>query len=332
MRGCRRRGFRIAALPLPAFAFAAGIAGSLHAAPSGSVGASPPLAYVDVAVATIWTRPSAPRAIDQPALGNPARIRSWTRSLDTAARRGLVGRIETQALLGEPVRILRRRGAWVEVAVVNQPTPRSRWGYPGWVPRRQLVASSRFGRLAAGHLAIVTAPTAQLRSPGRVLEVSYATRLPLLASTGREVRVATPSGEVGRLSRTAVKLSDAHGRLPGPTGRQIAAAARAFIGVRYLWGGTSAFGFDCSGLVELVYRAHGIVLPRDADAQALRGEPVAMNRLRIGDSLFYGRRHVHHTALYVGAGRMIEAPNSASTVRIGPIRTYDYAGARRYAR
>lgn len=331
MRGCRRRGFRIAALPLVIVASTAGAAGSSRAAPS-AIGASPPLAYVDVAVATVWTRPSAPRAIDQPALANPARIRSWTRSLDTAARRGLVGRIETQALLGEPVRVLRRRGAWVEVAVVDQPTPRSRWGYPGWVPRRQLVASSRFGRIAAGRSAIVTAPTAKLRTQHRVLELSYGTRLPLLAATGPDVRVTMPGGEVGHLSRAAVTLSGVNGRLPGPTGREIAAAARPFIGVRYLWGGTSAFGFDCSGLVELVYRAHGIVLPRDADAQALRGEPVAMNRLRSGDSLFYGRRHVHHTALYVGAGRMIEAPNSASTVRIGPIRTYDYAGARRYAR
>jgi cell wall-associated NlpC family hydrolase len=74
------------------------------------------------------------------------------------------------------------------------------------------------------------------------------------------------------------------------------------------------------------------VIPRDADAQALRGTRVARTELRAGDPLFYGRAHVHHTALFVGAGRMLEAPNSASWVRLAPVRSYDYAGARRYLR
>ena len=289
------------------------------------------VAYVDVSVATVWASPGAPRPIERPALGNPARIRAWTRSLDTAARRGLVGRIETQALLGEPVRVIERRGAWARVAVVDQPTPKDRRGYPGWVPRAQLVASPRFGRLSSGRVVIVTGRTAWLRERNRRLELSYGTRLPLVGSADRDVLVATPSGGIGRLGRVSVQISGAHGRLPGPTGSEIADAARRFLGVRYLWGGTSAFGFDCSGLIELVHRAHGVVIPRDADAQALRGTAVARTRLRVGDSLFYGRKHVHHTALFVGGGRMLEAPNSASSVRLAPVRSYDYAGARRFA-
>jgi cell wall-associated NlpC family hydrolase len=279
--------------------------------------------YVDVPVATLWTSPGAARAIDRPALADPPDLRDWSRSLDTAERRGLVGRIETQALLGDRVRVLARRGAWARVAVPGQPTPRDSRGYPGWVPRAQLARGRGFG--AHETWATVSQPSAQLRSPAGSLAVSYGTRLPVVGGTARDLRVVTPSGVTGRLRRTAVALSP-----PGPTGARIVAAARRFLGVRYLWGGTSAFGFDCSGLIELVYRMHGVTIPRDADAQAAAGTPVARADLRRGDVVFYGTAHVHHAALYVGGGRMLEAPDSSSRVRVVALRTADYAGARRF--
>jgi cell wall-associated NlpC family hydrolase len=285
---------------------------------------------VDVSVATLWTSPAAPRSIDRPALSNPVAPRAWSRALDTSARRGLVGRIETQALLGDQVRVLGRRGSWVRVAVVGQPTPRDRRGYPGWVPSGQIVRADGFARLASGPTAVVTRPTAWLRVARRRVELSYGTRLPLLGSAGPDVVVATPAGPSGRLARSVVATYPSPSRIPRPAGAQLVAAARAFLGVRYLWGGTSAFGFDCSGLIQLVYRTHGVVIPRDADAQALGGRPVAKANLASGDLVFYGRAHVHHVALYLGGGRMIEAPNSASSVRLAPFRRGDYAGARRY--
>jgi cell wall-associated NlpC family hydrolase len=297
---------------------------------AGAQLAAPSYAYVGVSVATVWASPSSPRAIDRPALGNPARIRAWTRSLSTAERRGLVGRIETQALLGERVQVLERRGAWTRVAVVDQRTPKDRRGYPGWVPSVQLTRSSSFGRLLSGPIAIVARPTAWLRQGSRSVELSYGTRLPLAGPLSPQVVVVLPGGRSGQLPRAAVRTYSVPGQIPKPTGAAIVASARAFLGVRYLWGGTAAFGFDCSGLIELAFRANGVVIPRDADAQARRGKPVARAGLRPGDLIFYGRAHVHHAALYAGAGKMIEAPNSASSVRLAPVRLADWAGARRY--
>jgi gamma-D-glutamyl-L-lysine dipeptidyl-peptidase len=109
--------------------------------------------------------------------------------------------------------------------------------------------------------------------------------------------------------------------------------AERFVGVRYLWGGLSAWGYDCSGLVWAVYRAHGITIPRDADPQFRHGTPVSLNALKPGDLLFYGsQRYVHHVSIYAGGGRMVEAPDSAHSVRVVPVRHGELVGARRYAR
>jgi len=108
--------------------------------------------------------------------------------------------------------------------------------------------------------------------------------------------------------------------------------ARRFLGLHYLCGGLSAWGYDCSGLTWAVYRAHGITIPRDADAQFAAGTPVALSALRPGDLLFYEHPVVGHVSMALGGGMMIEAPNSRSEVRIVPIRTSDFRGARSFFR
>ena len=93
--------------------------------------------------------------------------------------------------------------------------------------------------------------------------------------------------------------------------------AESYLGVPYLWGGTSAGGIDCSGLTQQVYRLNGVGLDRDADQQALGGRPV--DRARPGDLFFFGADRVTHTAIATGARTFIDAPESGKRVQRGEL-------------
>lgn len=100
-------------------------------------------------------------------------------------------------------------------------------------------------------------------------------------------------------------------------GQQIVDEARRYLGVPYLWGGTDpAKGLDCSGLVQLVYRNHGVELPRVSYQQATAGRPVdGLAQARPGDILAFGSP-VDHVAIYIGDNKMIEAPRTGLDVRV----------------
>ena len=288
-------------------------------------------------MATLWHSPASPRAVDAPDLRAPADVRGWLAGMTLADRRGLQGRAETQSLLGDRLLVTAVSGTWAAVVAPDQPTPKDARGYPGWVPVRQLSAvAPRAGTQAA----TVVARTAWLRSDtpagARVVEVSFGTRLPVLGTAGGLVRVALPGGAVRRVDPAAVVRTTTTGRALAGTGASVVASARSFTGLPYLWAGRSGFGFDCSGLTSLVYRVHGVRIPRDADAQALAGRRVASTAKAPGDLLFYATSsgYVHHVSMYAGSGLMVQSPATGQSVQTIPVATPAYAvqlaGVRRY--
>ena len=103
--------------------------------------------------------------------------------------------------------------------------------------------------------------------------------------------------------------------------------AMRYLGVPYVWGGSSPSGFDCSGLVMYVYAQLGVSLPHSAASQYGYGTHVSRSELEPGDLVFFGNP-IHHVGIYVGNGDMINAPHTGADVRIQPLDS-DYSGATR---
>lgn len=299
-------------------------------------------AYVDVSVATLWTEPNIARDIDSPSLSNPVDMWKWTKSMTYEEKLWLVGNLETQALYGMKVTILEKQGDWAKVVVHGQPTPRHPLGYPGWVPIRQLTKGNAFAQFQSKPFAQVTSPTAWLykdpKENHKFMEISFNTRLPVIHSTKNAVKVMTPSDGAKWLKKEDVQIFRTEADIPAPTGEDLVNTAKQFLGLPYLWAGTSGFGFDCSGFTHTIYKAHGITIPRDSSVQAQFGTPVPESELQPGDLLFFaynnGKGRVHHVGMYIGNGKMIHSPNTSTTVRIDDYRAPGYgeefAGARRY--
>jgi len=305
----------------------------------------PATAYVDVSVATLWVAPGRTRPVDLPSSTNPADPRAWMAAMTLAERQWLVGDLETQATYGQRVLILEESGDWAKIVVPGQPTPRHPLGYPGWVPKAQLTEGRWFGNLTDRRFALVTSFTAWLhddmRGTRRFMELSFNTRLPVIAETPQAVLVATPGHGGKWLSTQDVSVHGPQASIPAPTGADLVQTIGMFIGLPYLWAGTAGFGFDCSGLTHSVYARHGITIPRDSQEQAKAGIPVAREQLLPGDLIFFARNNgtgrIHHVGMYAGDGYIIDTPTNTATQESGVQRVrldehryaHEYAGARR---
>lgn len=282
----------------------------------------PFLRRVAVPVATVWSAPDAPRAVDEPVLRDNPDAALWAARLGRSDRAGLHGRCETQLLHGDRVLVVEQEGPWSAVRAVGQASSSDPRGYPGWVRTTHLGGQDRTTGLAC----VVAAPSCLCASSSEgPVQLSFGTRVQVLDADDPVAAVALGDGRQGAVPRAALR------RLPDgpPAADDVLASARQFLGLPYLWGGTSAWGLDCSGLVHLVLRSWGVEVPRDANDQAADVAAVPLDEVVPGDLYFFAApgAGVSHVGLATrppardGERWMLHAPENGRGVEEGPLET-----------
>ncbi|WP_242703814.1 C40 family peptidase [Candidatus Enterococcus moelleringii] len=110
--------------------------------------------------------------------------------------------------------------------------------------------------------------------------------------------------------------------------QDIILSAKQYLGVPYVWGGTTPAGFDCSGLMQWVFAQNGIGIPRVSQAQQASIKEIPISEVQPGDLVFWGRP-AHHVALYIGEGYFIQAPQPGDVVKITHNSWYPFESAGR---
>jgi hypothetical protein len=233
----------------------------------------------------------------------------------------------SQLLLGERVLVDEVRGQWSRVVAVDQPAGKldSR-GYPGWLATDQLapivtVDTSTWCVVDATATALRDTPGGDVVLRGVIL----GTRLPVAGPAHRGwVPVVVP-GHDQPLWAYHRDVASPSGAQPDPV--EVLRVAARLLDVAYVWGGVSAYGIDCSGLVHLAWRRFGVTLPRDADDQADATTRLEFGEERPGDLYLFARagKKIHHVGIVAaepdtsGDRRMLHACYSQRRVVTEPV-------------
>lgn len=230
----------------------------------------------------------------------------------------------SQAVMGTPVLILENTDSWL---LVQTPDKYIAWTTDasvspmGSADMRNWKKSERIIYLQnTGWIYVAASSDSQVVGDlvgGSILEKT--------GDAGNYVAVSTPDGRCGYIEKQKVmNFRDWENNIRCSE-ENVCNVASTFMGLPYLWGGSSSKGVDCSGLVQSVFYRNGYILQRDASLQAQHGMSVDISdgygNLKNGDLLFFGTReknksHVTHVGIYIGNGEYI---NSSGMVRINSL-------------
>jgi len=213
--------------------------------------------------------------------------------------------VVSQAIYGANVLLVEEREGWAHIRTADD--------YTGWMPLAALRPGAPYA--AAGRVAEVASRFAHLYR-----EPDVTKHAPLL-TVPFETRLAVSSPPAEGAPWLPVRLPDDRSAWiqagdavfdPKPLDTPaMLELARKFLGTPYTWGGTSSFGYDCSGFTQMLERRRGALMPRDAQPQAEWSGVVPVERqdLRPGDLLYFGssEKHITHTGVYLGGNRFISA-------------------------
>ena len=215
----------------------------------------------------------------------------------------------TQTIYGETVAPLKQEGDWYLVRLDDH--------YVGWIRSWHLTAStrrrveayrSRAGfRVSANLIQVLDEPDDQALP---VADAVVGIRLAATPSRKRGWRrVELPDGKTGFIRARGIERIP---RMRRVSRDRLAATGMRFLGIPYLWGGTTPKGFDCSGLIQRIFQLGGVGIPRDSDMQSRFGrlkKGRSPEGLNTGDLLFFGKKdtHISHVAMYLSNGLFLHA-------------------------
>jgi cell wall-associated NlpC family hydrolase len=230
--------------------------------------------------------------------------------------------LTTQALLGMPLNILDKKTYWYKVQTPDN--------YIAWVDNGaiNLMTKSEINEwLTCKKIVYYKLTGYSYEKPNEnsqiVSDLVICNVLKYLGTEGKFILVAYPDGRKAYIKKTECIDYEAWLNMKTPTADDIINTAKRFMGLPYLWGGTSAKALDCSGLTKTTFLIHAVNLQRDASQQVNYGENLSINnsieKLQKGDLLFFGDKKsdiskglVTHVALYMGNQKFIHASGSVS--------------------
>lgn len=226
-------------------------------------------------------------------------------------------RVISQALFGEEVRPQKTSGDWVLVRTPDE--------YSGWVKTGSFAVCERpcrpdleVSRLQAH---VYCGPDTAF---GPLLTLPFGSKLEEIE--GGDVRwckVLLPDRQAVFIQRGDVEAEPF----------DLANFSKKFLGLPYTWGGRSSFGFDCSGFVQMLYSRLGIQLPRDARQQIARGRPLAIEKLELGDLIFWGKSEteIGHVGMFLQEKELIHtsARENKPYLRISQLTDPEWRGEQR---
>jgi gamma-D-glutamyl-L-lysine dipeptidyl-peptidase len=230
----------------------------------------------------------------------------------------------SQARLGTPVVVLKEQNSWLLIQTPDN--------YISWTEKSSIVSmdTHEMAFWKKSQKVIYLENTGWLYdttivSSGVTGDLVAGCILEKTSEINGYIKVSLPDGRKGFVEKQKVMDFDVWKNNIKCTGDNVCKVARTFMGLPYLWGGTSTKGVDCSGFVQTVYFLNGLILQRDASLQALHGTDVDFSAgysiLKPGDLLFFGskengKNHVTHVAIYLGDNDYI---NSSGRVQINSL-------------
>jgi gamma-D-glutamyl-L-lysine dipeptidyl-peptidase len=224
----------------------------------------------------------------------------------------------SQAIMGTPVYILKEDNDWL---YIQTPDHYLAWtgssslqrmdqsGMEQWKKSERLIFPDNYG--------VVYSDTVGSEIVSDLVAGSIIVKT---GESGNFFQIALPDHRVGFVPKGHFLYFNEWKNRTGISGENLVITAKKFLGLPYMWGGTSSKAVDCSGFMKNVWFLNGIILERDASQQFRHGESVEtgnnFENLQPGDVLFFGRKEperITHTGLYIGNGEVI---HSSGRVRI----------------